>query len=152
MYLVQYSMPFPPLLAGHHSNQNHHAAPPGPAVAPPLLVPSQAPVSAPTVKSHFTSTLPPSYQQQYAYKGILEAILRIVYHSVVPYIPTHQGGLVSRRSHSSIDNTRGCKICYLCHMTPYPHPPDRKSPDVYIISGISFSHSDMTPTQMTQMM
>jgi hypothetical protein len=65
-------MPFLPLLAGHHSNQNHYpatyAAPPGPAVAPPLLVPSQAPVSAPTVKSHFTSTLPPSYQQQYAYE------------------------------------------------------------------------------------
>jgi hypothetical protein len=107
MYLVQYSMPFLPLLAGHHSNQNHYpsyaAAPPGPAVAPPLLVPSQAPVSAPTMTSHFTSTLPPSYQQQYAYEeedydgseqlhsGYIEHSLN---HSVVPYIPSHESGLV----------------------------------------------------------
>jgi hypothetical protein len=110
MYLVQYSMPFLPLLAGHHSNQNHYphsyAAPPGPAaVAPPLLVPSQAPVSAPAVTSHFTSTLPPSYQQQYAYEeedydrseqqlhsgGYIENSLN---HSVVPYMPSHQSGLV----------------------------------------------------------
>jgi hypothetical protein len=40
---------------------------------------------------------------------------------------------------------------YLGHVTPYPHPHDSKSPDVYIISCFGFSHSDMTPTQ-TQMM
>src|SRR6267154_928269 len=108
MYLVQYSMPFLPLLAGHHSNQNHYpsyAAPaPGPAVAPPLLVPSQAPVSAPAMTSHFQSTLPPSYQQQYAYEeeeydgseqlhsgAYIEHSLN---HPVVPYIPSHQSGLV----------------------------------------------------------
>jgi hypothetical protein len=101
-------MPFLPLLAGHHSNQNHYpsyAAPaPGPAVAPPVLVPSQAPVSAPAMTSHFTSTLPPSYQQQYAYEeeeydgseqlhsgSYIEHSLN---HAVVPYIPTHQSGLV----------------------------------------------------------
>lgn len=108
MYLVQYSMPFLPLLAGHHSNQNHYpsyaAGPPGPAVAPPLLVPSQAPVSAPAMTSHFTSTLPPSYQQQYTYEeeeydgseqlhsgSYIEHSLN---HTVVPYIPSHQSGLV----------------------------------------------------------
>lgn len=53
--------------------------------------------------SHFTSTLPPSYQQQYAYEeeeydgseqlhsGYIEHSLN---HSVVPYIPPHQSGLV----------------------------------------------------------
>ena len=53
--------------------------------------------------SHFTSTLPPSYQQQYAYEeedydgseqlhsGYIEHSLN---HSVVPYIPSHQSGLV----------------------------------------------------------
>ena len=99
-------MPFLHLLAGHHSNQNHYpsyAAPPGPAVAPPLLVPSQAPVSAPSMTSHLTSTLPPSYQQQYVYEeeeydgseqlhsGYIEHSLS---HSVVPYIPSQQSGLV----------------------------------------------------------
>src|SRR5713226_205474 len=107
MYLVQYSMPFLHLLAGHHSNQNHYpsyAATPGPAVAPPLLVPSQAPVSAPAVSSHFTSTLPPSYHQQYTYEeedydsserlhsgSYIEHSLN---HQVVPYIYSHQSGLV----------------------------------------------------------
>ena len=106
MYLVQYSMPFLPLLAGHHSNQNHYpsyAAPPGPAIAPPILVPSQAPVSAPTLTSHFTSTLPPSYQHQYAYEeedydgseqlhsGYIEHSLN---QSIVPFITSHQSGLV----------------------------------------------------------
>jgi hypothetical protein len=106
MYLVQYSMPFLPLLAGHHSNQNRYpsyAAPPGPAIAPPILVPSQAPVSAPTLTSHFTSTLPPSYQHQYAYEeeeydgseqlhsGYIEHSLN---HSIVPFITPHQSGLV----------------------------------------------------------
>ena len=53
--------------------------------------------------SHFTSTLPPSYQQQYAYEeedydgseqlhsGYIEHSLN---HSVVPYISSHQSGLV----------------------------------------------------------
>jgi C6 transcription factor Pro1 len=54
--------------------------------------------------SHFTSTLPPSYQQQYAYEeedydgseqlhsgSYIEHSLN---HPVVPYIPPHQSGLV----------------------------------------------------------
>ena len=66
-------------------------------------MPSQAPVPAPTLTSHFTSTLPPSYQQQYAYEeeeyesseqlhsGYIEHSLN---HSVVPFITFHQSGLV----------------------------------------------------------
>ena len=66
-------------------------------------MPSQAPAPAPTLTSHFTSSLPPSYHQQYAYEeeeyenseqlhsGYIEHSLN---HSVVPFITTHQSGLV----------------------------------------------------------
>ena len=40
-----------------------------------------------------------------------------------------------------------CRKSYLCHMTPYPHLPNRMSPDVLQNSCFNFSHSDMTPTQ-----
>ncbi|KAH9998944.1 fungal-specific transcription factor domain-containing protein [Russula vinacea] len=85
------------------SAQHSHPGYPShrPAIAPPILVPSQAPVSAPTLTSHFTSTLPPSYQHQYAYEeedydgseqlhsGYIEHSLN---QSIVPFITSHQSG------------------------------------------------------------
>src|SRR6266851_920526 len=104
MYLVQYSMPFLPLLAGHHSNQNpypSYSAPPDLTPTLSMTVPSQAPALAPT---HFTSTLPPSYHQQIVFEEeeypdaepshsgyYIEHSLS---HSIAPFMSSHQSGLV----------------------------------------------------------
>ncbi|KAI0288799.1 fungal-specific transcription factor domain-containing protein [Russula brevipes] len=92
----------------HHSNQNpytSYTAPPGPVAPPPTLpVPSQAPAPAPMPISQFTSTLSPSYHQQYVYEEeefndaeqlhsgyYIESSLS---HSIAPSVTSHQNGLV----------------------------------------------------------
>src|SRR6266850_164069 len=109
MYLVQYSMPFVPLLAGPHSNQNPYPSysvpPPGIASAPSVpVVPSQTPTPAPNAASHFTSTLPPSYHQQYVfeeeeYNDAEQShpgyyIEHSLSHAIAPFMSSHQSGLV----------------------------------------------------------
>jgi hypothetical protein len=68
------------------------------------VVPSQAPAPAPNPPTHFTSTLPPSYHQQYVYEeeDYTDAeqshsgyyIEHSLSHAIAPPMSTHQTGLV----------------------------------------------------------
>ena len=104
MYLVQYSMPFLTLLAGQHSNQNpypSYSAPPIPVPHPHPPEPAQVPAPTQAPISHFTSTLPPSYQQQYVFDeeeyndaDQLHYIESSLNQSIAPSMSHHQSGLV----------------------------------------------------------
>ncbi|KAI9460745.1 fungal-specific transcription factor domain-containing protein [Russula earlei] len=97
-------------LPPQHSHSGYSTQPQPSTGAPPLPVPSQAPISmpisglAPTHPLPFTSTLPPSYQQQYVLEEEEYNDAELSHHSyyiehslndsIAPFITTHQSGLV----------------------------------------------------------